>query len=116
MSIDPGIKYWLDADGNMMEMKTDKPSEFWITKNRCNLPDRLFYSEDECYHNVYDNDNIYHTIEFSAYEALQKKLKIAVEALRKIQGQSMSMHFDRHSASAWVQDFAREALKKIEGE
>lgn len=73
MSIDPGIKYWLDADGNMMEMKTDKPSEFWITKNRCNLPDRLFYSEDECYHNVYDNDNIYHTIEFSAYEALQKK-------------------------------------------
>lgn len=50
------------------------PREFWLAINRCTGIEKLFYSEENCYDEMKENDNIFHLVEMSEVRRLRDKV------------------------------------------
>lgn len=58
-----------------------KLREFWITINRCALPDTVSFTQNEMFNKVAPNDDYYHVIEYSSYEAEKQKAERLIEII-----------------------------------
>jgi len=96
-----------------------KPKEFWIDEQTiCWEPDewkKVLVAEDPTPETT---GNAVHVIEYSAYESVQKKLKIAIEALKTIKRGLGPRDEDpyKHPEECLesIQNVADEALEEIE--
>lgn len=94
-------------------MKTDKPREFWIVDH--DLGDGKMLAKGTVMGSSIRPseetisrfpDKLIHTIDFSAYEAVQKKLEIAINCLERINTED----------NGWAGLQACSTLAKIEGD
>lgn len=85
-----------------------EPREFWIDVDDNFAAENKFSKNPERY---------IHVIEYSAYQTLQEKLKIATEALKRIGVETdENNNFSTSATEAqFYIDVANEALAKIEG-